>query len=78
MYLWTFGPRRLSFSGLGVLISTSSPEKDTLLAPTVHKKIAHEIFKKEVFYDHPLLKEIKLYLDWVKSSKELVEDPFQE
>ena len=31
------------------VLSTSSPEKDTLLAPTVHKKIAHEILKEEIF-----------------------------
>ena len=64
IFLWTVGPRRLSFSGLGVLISTSSPEKDSLLAPMVHEKIAHEILKKEGFLDNPLLfhkngKEIK-------------------
>ena len=54
IFSWTVGPRRLSFSGLGVLISTSSPEKDTLLAPVVHDKIAHEILKKEGFLDNPL------------------------
>ena len=38
---------------LGVLISTSSPEKDSLLAPMVHEKIAHEILKKEFFFGQP-------------------------
>ena len=44
----------MSFSGLNVLISTPSPQKDILLAPTVHEKIANENLKKEVFLDNPL------------------------
>ena len=39
----------MSFSGLGVLISRPSPEKDNLLGPTVHEQLAHQILKKEVF-----------------------------
>ena len=37
------------FSGLGVLISRPSPEKDSLLWPTVHEQLAHQILKKRVF-----------------------------
>ena len=34
-------------------ISTPSPEKDSLFGPTVHKKIAYQILKKEVFFGSP-------------------------
>ena len=50
IFLWTIGPRRLSFSGLGVLMSRPSPEKNNPLGPTVQEKIAHKILKKEVFF----------------------------
>ena len=46
----TIRPRRLSFSGLGLLMSTPSPEKDSLLGPMVHKKIAHTNFEKGGFF----------------------------
>ena len=36
-----------------VLISTPSPEKDSLLGPMVHKKIARQILKKEAFFGQP-------------------------
>ena len=47
------GARRLSFSGLDVLISTPSPEKDSLLGPTVHEKIALEILISHIFFGTP-------------------------
>ena len=47
------GPKRVSFSGLEVLISTPSPEKDTLFRPTVHEKIAYQILKMEFFFGLP-------------------------
>ena len=56
---WTVGPRRLSFSGLGLLISTPSPEKDSHLGPNVHEQIAHEILKKEVFIAPKIIKTLK-------------------
>ena len=34
----------------GVLMSTPSPEKDTLFGPTVHEKIAYQILKKVFFF----------------------------
>ena len=40
----TIRPRRLSFSGLGLLMSTPS-----FLRPIVHEKIAYKLFKKEFF-----------------------------
>ena len=56
---WTVGPRRLSFSGHGVLISRPSPEKDSLLGPTVHEQLAHQILKKEVFIAPKIIKTLK-------------------
>ena len=35
---------------IGVLISTLSPEKDSLLVPKDHEKIAHQILKNEGFW----------------------------
>ena len=55
IFSWTVGLKRLSFSGLGVLMRTPSPEKDNLLRPTVPKKIVYQILKKEFFLPHPLL-----------------------
>ena len=49
------GPKRVSFSGLGVLMSTPSPEKDTLFGPTVHEKIAYQILKMEGFFGTPFM-----------------------
>ena len=49
----------MSFSGLGLLISTPSPEKDSLLGPNVHEQIAHEILKKEVFIAPKIIKTLK-------------------
>ena len=34
-------------------MSIPSPEKDSLLGPTVYKKIVHQILKKEVFFGQP-------------------------
>ena len=34
-------------------MSTPSPEKDSLLGPTVHKKIAYQILKMEFFFGSP-------------------------
>ena len=31
-------------------MSTPSPEKDSLLGPTVHEQLAHQILKKEGFF----------------------------
>ena len=45
----------MSFSGLGVLISRPSPEKDSLLGPTVHEQLAHQILKKEGFFGSPFI-----------------------
>ena len=53
IFSWTHCPRRLSFSGLGVLISTQSPEKDSLLGPTVHEKIAYQNLKRDIFFGPP-------------------------
>ena len=64
IFLWTVGPRRLSFSGLNVLISTPRPEKDSLLGPTVHEKITHQILKNDFFLDNPLLYYILTFLAW--------------
>ena len=38
------------FSGLSVLMSRQSPEKDNPLGPTVQEKIAYKIFKNEGFF----------------------------
>ena len=54
IFLWTIGPKRVSF-GLVVLMSIPSPEKDSLLGPTVHEKNAYQILKKGFFLPHPLL-----------------------
>ena len=56
IWSWTVDPRRVSFSGLGVLISRPSPEKDSLLGPTVHEQLAHQILKVEVFFGSPFSK----------------------
>ena len=53
IFSWTVGPKRVSFSGLWVLMSTPSPDKDTLFGPTVHKKIAYQILKMEFFFGTP-------------------------
>ena len=44
IFLWTVGQKRVSFSGL------PSPEKDSLLGPTVQGKIGDKILKMEVFF----------------------------
>ena len=62
IFSWTVGLKRLSFSGLGVLMRTPSPEKDSLFRPTVHEKIVYQNFEKGgVFLPHPLL---LLYALW--------------
>ena len=53
IFSWTVGLKRLSFSGLGVLMRTPSPEKDNLLRPTVPEKIVYQILKNEVFFAPP-------------------------
>ena len=55
IFSWTVGLKRLSFSGLGVLMRTPSPEKDSLLRPTVHEKIVDQILKKEGFFAPPFI-----------------------
>ena len=45
----------MSFSGLAVLMSTPSPEKDSLLGPTVQEKIGDKILKMEVFFGSPFI-----------------------
>ena len=62
IFSWTVGPKRVSFSGLGVLTSTPSPEKDSHLRPMVHEKIAYQIFKMEIFFGSPFI-----YCQWLMS-----------
>ena len=58
IFLWTDGPRRLSFSGHGVLISTPSPDKGSLLGQMVREKIAYQILKKEGFFGPPFITDL--------------------
>ena len=51
IYSGTVCPTRLSFSQLGLLMSTPSPEKDSFLGPTVPMQIAPQILKNEGFYN---------------------------
>ena len=36
-------------------MSTLSPEKHSVLGPTVHEKIAYQILKMEVFFGSPFI-----------------------
>ena len=60
---------RWSQEAVLLLISTPSPEKDSLLGPNFHEKIAHQILKKEVFL-------ITLYLKEYQASLFLLCDPW--
>ena len=48
-----FSREPLVQGGLGVLISTPSPEKESLLGPTVREKIAYQILKEDCFFGPP-------------------------
>ena len=43
------------FSREPLVPSTPSPEKDSLLEPTVHEKIAYQILKNEGFFGSPFI-----------------------